>query len=260
MHEIDNGRARLYCGKNTDLYPLLQEDVDHVISDPPYGRFAHSANRNSREKDGLVGTAPIPFGQLTEEDRAAFLSFAKTRCKGWLLAFCEAEMVGPYRDALDAHGLKGRSPCVWIKPDAQPNFRGDGPGMGHESIVTAWCGEGHSKWNGGGRTGVFTHVKRHTGSHPTEKPLPLMKELITLFTNPGDLIFDPFMGSGSTGVAALELGRRFIGAEMNEDYFRIAVQRIEAASKVVSLTVPKPQPVALFEGSQYRRAKKREKV
>lgn len=263
---IEADRATLWCGKSTDLYPMfgaqgLPEQVDHVISDPPYGRFAHTAQRYSRDKDGDVGLAPVPFGQLTLEDRSAMLRFCGDHVRGWLLAFCETEQVGVYRDAIEEFGLKGRSPAVWIKPDGQPNFRGDGPAMNYEAIFLAWCGGGHSKWNGGGKSGVYTFVKRHTGSHPTEKPLPLMRQLISDFTQPDDLVFDPFMGSGSTGVAALELGRRFIGAEMNDDYFAIACKRIEAASKVISLAVaPKPQAVALFDQPKYRRAAKKEKV
>lgn len=258
---IAGDRARLWHGANTDLYPLIEGNVAHVIVDPPYGRFTHTQQRNTRDTDGTVTVAPIPFAALTIPDRDAMLAFCKARVDGWAVVFCEAEQTGMWRDQFDAAGCKDRPPAIWVKPDAQPNFSGSGPGVGCELISLAWCGEGKSKWNGGGKTGVYTFVKRHTGSgHPTEKPLPLMKALITDFTQPGDLIFDPFMGSGSTGVAALELGRRFIGAEMNDDYFAIACRRIEAASKVVSLVTPKPQALALFEGSQYRRAKKREKV
>jgi site-specific DNA-methyltransferase (adenine-specific) len=257
--DIDDGRARLWHGRNTDMYDTIN-GVDHVIVDPPYGKFTHTQQRNTRAADGSVTVVPIPFGMLTEADRDALVTFCKTRVLGWAVVFCEAEQTGMWRATFDGAGCKGRPPAIWVKPDAQPNFSGNGPGVGCEHIALAWCGEGQSKWNGGGKTGVYTHVKRHTGSHPTEKPLRLMRDLIRDFSNPGDLIFDPFMGSGSTGVAALELGRRFIGAEMNDDYFAIACQRIEAASKVVSiLPDAKPQPVALFEGSQYRRAGKRAK-
>lgn len=57
-----------------------------------------------------------------------------------------------------------------------------------------------------------------------------MNELIHLFTEPGDLVIDPFMGSGSTGVACLELGRRFIGIERDSGYFKIACSRLQAAT------------------------------
>jgi DNA modification methylase len=64
--------------------------------------------------------------------------------------------------------------------------------------------------------------------HPTQKPLKVLNHLIKLATKPGDLVFDPFMGVGSTGVSALRLGRRFIGIEIDPLYFKAATKRIEA--------------------------------
>ena len=66
--------------------------------------------------------------------------------------------------------------------------------------------------------------------HPTQKPVKVLKHLVRLATKPGDLILDPFMGVGSTGVAALELGRRFIGIEIDPLYFQAARKRIEATT------------------------------
>jgi site-specific DNA-methyltransferase (adenine-specific) len=63
--------------------------------------------------------------------------------------------------------------------------------------------------------------------HPTQKPVQLMKRIVNVFTNEGDVIFDPFMGSGTTGVAALTDGREFIGCEKNKEYYDIANLRIE---------------------------------
>jgi site-specific DNA-methyltransferase (adenine-specific) len=81
-------------------------------------------------------------------------------------------------------------------------------------------------WNGGGRHAVFTYNKIN-GEHPTEKPLALVSELITLFSNPGDLIFDPFMGSGTTLRAAKNLGRRCIGCEVDEKWAEVAARKLQ---------------------------------
>lgn len=74
-------------------------------------------------------------------------------------------------------------------------------------------------------------VASYTKEHPTQKPVPLMEWCIENYTNEGDTILDPFMGSGTTGVACMKLGRNFIGCELNEDYFRIAERRIEQAAR-----------------------------
>ena len=95
--------------------------------------------------------------------------------------------------------------------------------------------------NGGANYRVFRHylinstvAASFTGDeftgHKSQKPIKLIQELIEKYTNEGDTIFDPFMGSGTTGVACMQLGRKFIGCEINEQYFAIARKRIEAAA------------------------------
>ena len=80
--------------------------------------------------------------------------------------------------------------------------------------------------------------------HPNQKPLPLMQWCIERVSDPGDIILDPFMGSGTTGVACANLGRKFIGIEIEPKYFDIACRRIEDAYKQPRLfDTPKPQPV-----------------
>ncbi len=77
--------------------------------------------------------------------------------------------------------------------------------------------------------------------HPTQKPLAVMKWVIGLCPK-SDTIFDPFMGSGTTGVAAIEMGRKFVGIEREPKYFEIACKRIEQATKQEDMFIPKKQP------------------
>lgn len=154
-----------------------------------------------------------------------------------------------WAESLKAGGAVVRRIGVWIKPDAMPQFTGDRPGMGYESLVFAHA-KGRSKWNGGGRVGVFTHCKNDgpgAAPHPTTKPLALMLELVELFTDPGDLVLDPYAGSGTTGVACLRLGRRFIGIERDEKFAAVALERLEAeASGVGSLRAWRAGQLPLF--------------
>jgi DNA modification methylase len=217
--------------------------VDHFISDPPYEADAHRKDRRITGKNrGTIATA-FSFDAIDgirEEIAAKMVS----GCRGWLLAFCMAEGVAPWRDAIEAAGAKYKRAMVWIKPDAMPQFNGQGPAAGFESIVAAWCGSGYSRWNGGGRPGTFYHNKNVGGKHEheTQKPVPLMSELVDLFSNPGDLICDPFMGSGTTGVSAVALGRHFTGIEAEERYFDIACRRVAEAMKQQDLFVERPKP------------------
>lgn len=226
--------------------------VTATITDPPYEEEMHEAKKGARglRTDGYESPKAVDFESI-EGMREWIVNATVPMTKGWLIAFCTPEGVAPWRDAIEAAGAKYKRACVWVKPDAAPQFNGQGPAMGAEMFVTAWCGKGHSRWNGGGRRGVLTHLTnasdRH-GLHPTEKPLALMREIIELFTDPGDTIFDPFMGTGATGVAALRLGRRFVGIEKQAKYFRAAVARIQqqAAQPDMFIADKKPGKPAVF--------------
>lgn len=209
---------------------LPDESVDHVITDPPYEVEAHTLQR--RIENGALVDARLGFAPLTEEIRnAAAHEFARVT-RRWALVFCQAEAVAAWRDALTSAGLVYRRACVWIKRDGQPQLSGDRPGQGHESIVVAHA-PGKSRWNGGGKLGLYDYSKGHEGGraslHPTEKPLRLMEALVADFTDPGDLVLDPFAGSGTTGVAALKNGRRFMGSELSPEYHAVALKRLQAA-------------------------------
>ena len=216
-----------------------------LITDPPYEIDMHRAKSGDRSirKDGYASPKKLDFDAIDPE-RAGIVDAAKALCNGWMLIFCTPEGVAAWRDAIEASGARYKRACVWVKPDAAPQFNGQGPAMGAEMLVTAWGGKGHSRWNGGGRRGVFTHntnPPNRDGRHPTEKPLSLMMELVELFTNPGDTVFDPFMGSGTTGVACMMLGRGFVGIERDADYFAVAEERIRNACNSPTMFFPTPQ-------------------
>ena len=162
--------------------------------------------------------------------------------RGWVLAFCLAEGVKPWHDALTAAGARWHGAMVWIKPDATPQFAGCGPARGFECIAVAWAGPGRRHWNGGGRRGVLT-CPTAKGGYVAAKPVALMRGLVDLFTQSGDHICDPFMGSGSTGVAALETGRRFTGIDCEGEAVRLAKARLASAACRPALPLSGPRPV-----------------
>lgn len=79
--------------------------------------------------------------------------------------------------------------------------------------------------------GTPTKSEKIYGKHPTQKPVELLERIVLASTNPGDLILDPFMGSGTTGVAALKHGRRFVGIDMESQYVELAEKRLYDASE-----------------------------
>lgn len=228
------GDATLYLGDCLEILPTLG-NVDAVVTDPPYEQRMQDLHRQFklRRTDGGPQRKALDF-QSIQNIREPLLDAVKRINGGWLLAFCNVEGVGEWQTSILQRDMKFKTTCIWNKPDATPKLNGQGPALSYECFTTTWCGSGHARWNGGGRRGVFTHCTNQPdrqGEHPTEKPIPLMKELVSLFTNPGQTILDPFMGSGTTGVACANLGRKFIGIEIEPKYFDISCRRIEAAYK-----------------------------
>lgn len=122
---------------------------------------------------------------------------------------------------------------VWHKPNSAPQFTGDRPGTGWEAVAILHR-EGKKHWNGGGHHAVWA-CNIEYGDHPTQKPLPLLMDWVRKFSDEGEIVLDPFMGSGTTGVACAKLGRKFIGIEQRPDYFATACERIHAAYRQMSL-------------------------
>lgn len=226
----------------TGLASLADKSVDHVICDPPYEAQAHTKGRRGRGRAGVFESRPIDFAQIDEVTRQEAARQAVRVARGWLLFFCQAEGLNPWRDAVVVAGGSYRRAVVWVKPDSAPQFTGDRPAQAFEMACLGWAGEGRSRWNGGGKRGVYVIPARTAGGcqgerhgHPTVKPLDLMEALVRDFTNHDDLIVDPFAGSGTTGVAAIRLGRRFIGWERDPKYHAIATRRLSVAREQMTM-------------------------
>jgi site-specific DNA-methyltransferase (adenine-specific) len=238
--------------------------VDHVITDPPYEAESHTKARRSlkdaTQRRGAENRGEVrridealenDFAQISEADRAAAARVFAFLARRWVLAFCQIEAVGAWRDAFVSAGLKWARGCVWHKPDGAPQFTGDRPGQGFECLAVAHR-RGRKRWNGGGKHGVWTCPLGHgrgngqRNLHPTTKPVRLMMELVTDFTDAGESILDPFAGSGTTGVAAVRLGRTFIGIERQEKYFELACERLRAEESLTTREAEARGQVPLF--------------
>lgn len=212
------GDAALYLGDCLEILPTLI--ADHVISDPPYDAKTHKGARYGfRATSSEISFDPI--------DPANIVPPMLNASRGWVLAFCALEMYGDYKRAAGERWVRAG---FWRRINGVPQFSGDRPGQPGEGIAIMHAG-GKKQWNGNGRHGFWATPIVSGGEHPTTKPVSLMSDLVSDFTNYGQSVLDPFMGSGSTGVACVGMGRGFIGIEINEQYFDIACRRIEDAQR-----------------------------
>lgn len=258
--DVLEGRARwtLELGDCLDVMRTLPAaSIDQVLCDPPYEAAAHSKARRSQRGPaslrkngaGFVSFA-IDFEPMDPATRWMAAKHVARVTKRWALFFCQLEGVSPWRDACEWYGLEHRRPLIWVKPDGAPQFTGDRPGTGYECIE-ALHAKGASRWNGGGRRGVFTYncnsqTRVPDEDHQTPKPLDLMLELVELFTDPDDIILDPFAGSATTIVAALRLGRRAIGIEREPKWHALGLERLTAEGQGSTLRAARAGQEALF--------------
>ncbi len=220
-------RITLYCGDCTTLLPLLSAgSVDLVLTDPPYGISEAGG-------DILYGDGYRKVQDFGAWDRAGWTPDLLLREAarlllpgGSLIAFTSDLLLSRY---LTSPYLARRGCMAWEKTNPVPKFR---PSYRAALEFIAWLAKPGAAvtWQGGGTTtNVFRYpicAGEERSEHPTQKPLRLIKRLLQLHSNAGDLVLDPFAGSGTTLAAAKLMGRRAIGIELDERYCLLAAQRL----------------------------------
>ncbi len=234
--ELDDLWDSYICGDAfAGIASLPDKSVDHTITDPPYEEHTHT---KAMRLDGAGGSKIDDFGfmHITEEQRAKIAAQIVRVTKGWALVFCEDNAMGLWRKALEAAGATWKRNCIWQKTNAMPKVMGDGPAQAHETFVAVWCGTGMSEWNRGGRGNIWSYAKQASKIHKTKKPLPLMQDLVASFTRPGQIVMDVFAGSATTLIACKQLGRRYIGWELDAKVHKAAsVDLLNAREQMVIL-------------------------
>ena len=238
--------------KQGDCLELMKElpddSVDAVITDPPYNISKENDNRDRSKANSPVMRRKSPlrfdFGQWDNRTREEFLKFTtnwlKESCRvlkdgGTIISFFNKEDISYLGWEGKKLGIRTRVIFTWCKSNPVPSFRKVNYLSATEYI---WIGsKGTKAWtfNFKMQKEMRNYMITPNGSvykqteHPTEKPEELIKHFIEIHTNEGDTILDPFMGSGTTGVACVQLNRNFIGYEISPDYFKIAEKRIKEA-------------------------------
>ena len=208
------------------------EIFDAVITDPPYN-ISRDNNFNT------IGRAGIKFGSWDYSfDQKTWIYEISPLIKngGSIIIFNDYKNFGDICKALEESGFVIKDLLRWIKNNPMPRNTNRRYVTDYEYAI--WAVKGNGKWTFNKNKNVsylrpeFRYPVVTSGKnkiHPTQKSLKLMKDIINIHTNKGDLIFDPFSGSGTTGVAAISLGRTFVGTELDSKYFDKSFLRISTA-------------------------------
>lgn len=240
------GNATLYRGDSMDVLRSLSDTVDALITDPPYssgGLMRSDRTMNTTAQKYVQGGKAryaahnMDFSGDNRDARSwcfwmsSWMTLVQERMKpgGYALCFTDWRQLPMLTDVFQAAGFVWRGLVTWDKTESSR-----APHTGyfrHQCEYIVWGSNGPlaASKHGGPWPGLVRERVDHTQKlHMTGKPVRLMGELVKCVP-PGGLILDPFMGSASTGVAALQLGYRFIGIEKTAHYFDVACKRLEQA-------------------------------
>jgi DNA modification methylase len=234
----------LYHGDCLEILPHLEpESVTLLITDPPYGHKNHNGDLNSGlnklrgiedkpiQNDSADKMRMVVDGMLKEAIRV----LKKDCC-----CCCCCCGGGPkptfswVAKRLDSCGLEFFHSVIWDKKN---------PGLGwrfrrqHEMLMFSHRVGGRLSWNEDIKAipNIIQAYPPRVRLHPNEKPLPLWRQIIEATSNAGDIVLDPFFGSGTTAVTCDELGRKWIGIELEEKYCEISAKRIEAENRQLKI-------------------------
>ena len=247
-----SARYAVICADCRDvLAEMPDRSVDHVVADPPYSAHTHGGMRGNRGAAGIV-TRDCEFPHLSPGLRRSIARESCRIAKGWIALFSDWESTWLWRLSIEAAGGSYRRAVPWVRWSS-PQFSGQAPPTGSEAIVFAKPIARGRKWLNGSRTHYEAKCLRASnkiGEHPTEKPDPLIDQILSDFAVADDVILDCCAGSCTTGAAALRAGMRFIGIEQSAKWCAVGRDRLSAESCGSTLQAARAGQVPLFGDSK----------
>lgn len=238
---MEDERVLLFGDCVQNMKKVSDGSVDLILTDPPYniGEFMKGRDAGiQRMRDNFFVEAGWDNDGADDWQRlmSDFLKESRRvlRRGGCLVSFMSVLNVGRFVEIANDAGLYYKTTGTWHKQNPMPRNMN----LHYINSTESWCyftsGAKTGTFNNDGRalhdfveTPVTPRSERSFGKHPTQKPVSLMEKFVKELSNQGDVVLDPFMGSGTTGIAALRNGRKFVGMENCREYFEIAKMRID---------------------------------
>lgn len=217
------GLATLYLGDARDFLPVMGR-VSCVITDPPYSERTH----NGHDAVGAIRSV-LGYGALSESDCIDLARLFSAATDGWIVWMHDHVLAPAIQEGMKACGRYAFAPLPFYQPGRSVRLSGDGPSSWTDWITVARTAK-QRNWGtlrGGYIAGEGWNDKARMGGKPTR----LMRMLVSDYSRTGDLVCDPFMGAGTTGVACAQEGRQFVGVEIDSDAFDTACRRVEQAQR-----------------------------
>lgn len=213
---------------------IPDKSVDCIITDPPYELELHGGGKNGFKDRQLIKDKHIDFISKGFDYETIFNEFIRVSKNVNLLIFCSNKQISKTMSFFENKKLSVTL-LVWEKTNPSPLCNGkylsDTEYIVYVRGKCATFNSSKTPFDYKRKVIKSPVVSSKNRYHPTQKPIEILKQYIELHSNNGDTILDPFMGSGSTGVACVNTNRDFVGIELDDKYFEIAKKRIEQAQK-----------------------------
>jgi DNA modification methylase len=232
----------IYHGSCINAMEAMEsKSVDLILTDPPYnlGKFMKNRATNLKQMRsnyfGAAGWDDLDYTTWMQSMDEFFERASRViRHGGSMVVFMAIIKVETIIQLATKHGFYYKTTGIWHKTNPMPRNMN----LHFINSTEAWIyftyGTRTGTFNNNGKalhdffeTSVTPAGERTYGKHPTQKPIALLSEMVRILSNEGDVVYDPFMGSGSTGVASIINKRKFIGSEVNEEYCEISRSRME---------------------------------
>lgn len=234
MSKIDAAAYEIY---NMNCYDYIksipQNSIDLILTDPPYNIAQYSTGNIPLPGRTSLNNDIADWDNIAIEPKDLIEDFKRIlKPTGNIFIFTSYNMLGKWHDVFDKE-FDTFQFFIWHKTNPAPKIYKNGFLNSCEMIICMW-NKGHT-WNFTKQNMMHNFFecpicmrpeRLRDPKHPAQKPVKLLKHIINISSNPGDLVFDPFMGVGSTGVASIELNRKFIGCEIDNKYFEACKKRI----------------------------------
>lgn len=242
MYRIEKLKTNKYTVVNGDCMNYLSQIPDHsidlILTDPPYNIAQYSTGNIDLPGRAALNNDLAEWDLKPIEPAALMEDFRRIiKPDGNIFVFTSYNLIGKWHEAFDSE-FDTFQFFVWHKTNPAPKIFKNGFLNSCEMIACMWD-KGH-KWNFSSQNEMHNFFESpicmrperlSDPKHPAQKPVKLLEHIIKIASNEGDVVFDPFMGVGSTGVAALKNSRKFIGIEIEQEYFAAAERRISEYAK-----------------------------
>ena len=226
--------AQITVSDYADLLSGLDNgSVDLVLTDPPYTISKDTGFKNIGANSVKRFAVDMDFGEwdksLIDLSNLARLTYAALRRGGTAIIWYDLWKLSYLSEAMLEAGFKQLRLIVWEKSNPVPLNQSINYLTNSREVAVLGVKVGTPTFNAKYHSGVFRQpIPRDGGKrlHPTQKPLRLFNELVQTHSSPNDLVVDPFLGSGTSAVAAVGNGRNFIGSDINSEYVKVSIERL----------------------------------